>query len=311
MTSNILPLEPMTPIRCERLPTGEDWGYQLKWDGVRIISRIDGSGTVDLFSRKMLNKNDVYPEIVSLLKELLPAEHIQGGLVLDGEAVVFDPALGRPVFQLALQRERSLASRTVRQRWPVTYVLFDILYHDGADLRSLPYLERHHRLTSLLPERRPNLFVSDLFPDGEALWRWVEEHGWEGVVAKRLSSPYRSGKKHSDWYKKKPALLLDVTIVGIVMRGGMPASMIMMDQHAYIGRVSLGLSDQDRLHLLKYTEKFGGAPSPFAALPAELARERIVWLSRPFPCRVTGLELTSAGLLRHPKLVNFRLPDLG
>jgi len=306
MTNSILPLEPMTPISCGRLPTGEDWGYQLKWDGVRMISRIDSSGAVELFSRKMLSKKDVYPEIVARLKNL-PADLYQGGLVLDGEAVVFDPAVGRPVFQLALQRERSQASRVVRQRWPVTYVLFDILYQDGEDLRSLPYLDRHRRLTGLFPERSPNLFVSDLFPDGEALWRWVEEHSWEGVVAKRLSSPYRTGKKHADWYKKKTALLLDVSIVGIVMRGGQPASMVMMDQHAYLGRVSLGLNDRDKQQLLQYAERYGGAPSPFANLPAELTRERIVWLKQPFPCRVTGLEITAAGLLRHPKLVNFAL----
>lgn len=305
----ILPLEPMKPISCERLPMGEEWGYELKWDGVRIISRIDSSGSVDLFSRNMLNKNDVYPEIITILQETLTPEHYKGGLVLDGEAVVFDPTLNRPVFQLVLQRERSQASRIVRQRYPVIYVLFDILYMDGEDLRSLPYVTRRGRLSSLLSERKPTLFISDLFPDGGALWNWVEEHGWEGVVAKRLSSPYRTGKKHSDWYKKKTALLLDVTIVGIVMRSGQPASMVMMDQEAYIGRVSLGLSDQDKRQLQKYAERFGGAEPPFAALPAELTREQIVWLSQPFLCRVTGLEITAAGLLRHPKLVSFRLPD--
>jgi len=310
MTSSILPLEPMTPIRCERLPTGDEWGYQLKWDGVRIISHIDTSGSVHLYSRKMLGKNDVYPEIVALLQEHLPAEVRRGGLVLDGEAVVFDPQLQRPVFQLVLQRERSQASRIVRQRWPAAYVLFDILYIDGEDLRSLPYLERHRRLSGLLPERKPSLFVSDLFTDGEALWRWVEEHDWEGVVAKRLTSPYRSGKKHSDWYKKKTALLLDVSIVGIVMRSGQPASMVMMNEHGYLGRVSLGLSDRDKQMLLRYAEQYGGAPMPFASLPAELARERLVWLSRPFSCRVTGLEITAAGLLRHPKLMDFRLPTV-
>lgn len=344
-TDRFLPFEPMTPIACDSLPEGDDWGYQLKWDGVRIISCINGSrvsgaddahdgarikralpdeartatskkrdaekgiGSIRLLSRKMLDKSRVYPEIIRYLRDSLTPEHTAGGIILDGEAVVFDPKLQRPVFQLVLQRERSEATNVALAKWPVVYVLFDILCLNGEDLRPLPYSERHRRLLALFPERRPHLFVSDLFSDGAALWDWVERNGWEGVVAKRLSAPYRSGKKHRDWFKKKTALTLDVTIAGIVVRGGQAASMVMLLGDVYVGRVSLGLSGDDRRRLLHYAGACGGARPPFSKLPAELSKEEIIWLNKPFRCRVTGLEITAAGVLRHPKLLSFDLPD--
>lgn len=310
MTNRILPLDPMAPLRCEQLPEGEEWGYQLKWDGVRIISSIDSLGRIQLYSRKMLSKDMVYPEISRMLGEALDSDDVAGGIILDGEAVVFDPQLNRPVFQLALQRERSEASARTQQRWPITYVLFDILYRNGDDLRSLPYSERHRILQDVFPEMQPQLFVSDLFHDGAALWDWVEQKGWEGVVAKRLTSPYRPGKKHADWYKKKTAIILDVSIIGIIVRGGHAASMVMLDRGSFLGRVSLGLDTADKDQLMRYAAVYGGAPAPFSKLPSELAKDQIIWLQRPFTCRVTGLEITAAGLLRHPKIVRFELPPL-
>ena len=307
---NIELTEPMTPITCKDLPLGKVWGYQLKWDGVRILSDISQDGqTINLYSRKLLLKNKVYPEILHMLADTLTPEQTAGGLVLDGEAVVFDPEKQRPVFQLVLQRERTASSLQVQQRYPVTYVLFDILYMNGEDLRNLAYAERHERLKQLLPDRHPQCFVSDLFSDGKQLWDWVCQQGWEGVVAKKLNSPYRPGKKHSDWYKKKTAIVLDVSIFGLTVRGGYVASLLMRHEQSYIGKVSLGLNREDKIRLMHYAQKTGESDSPFQLLPAELRKDKILWLAKPFPCRVTGLEMTSAGLLRHPKIVSFSLPD--
>lgn len=308
---NIELKQPMTPIACNELPHGDEWGYQLKWDGVRILADIHyADRSIQLYSRQLLNKTAVYPEIVRMLDSTLMTQQTSGGLVLDGEAVVFDPDKQRPVFQLALQRERSAGSSQIQKRYPVTYVLFDLLYMNGEDLRELPYSERHDQLKQLMPERLPQLFVSDLFSDGKLLWDWVQQQGWEGVVAKRLTSPYREGKKHADWFKKKTAIELDVSIFGLTVRGGYVASMLMRYEQAFIGKVSLGLNSEDKAHLMRYAERYGDGTNPFDKLPTELKKDKIVWLTKPFLCRVTGLELTSAGLLRHPKIVHFTLPDL-
>src|SRR5690554_6316434 len=110
-----LPLEPMIPIANEEMPVGKDWGYQLKWDGVRIIAKVH-EGQVELYSRNKLNKNLVYPEIVLYLANL------DISCIVDGEMIVFDPQRQRPVFQKVLQRERQIGSSH-----PISYVLFDLI----------------------------------------------------------------------------------------------------------------------------------------------------------------------------------------
>jgi bifunctional non-homologous end joining protein LigD len=294
----------MAPISQDEIPAGPDWGYQLKWDGVRILARID-RGKVELFSRKLLLKNQAYPELVHILSEL------EGPLLLDGEVIVFDAAKGRPVFQKVLQRERLRTSSNILQagaKEPVQLVLFDVLHAMGRDMRELPYRERHELLLKLFPEKKERYFVTDLFPDSGALWSWVEERGWEGIISKRLSSPYREGKKHKDWFKKKTKLLLDVDIIGYTFNEGRLASLIMASDGLYFGRVSLGLNEESKRKLmLRGMLDDSAASRPFGALPADLKGIRLVWLTEPFRCTVTGLEITDAGLLRHPKLV--LLPD--
>lgn len=300
-----LPKEPMAPISVNLLPEGEDWGYQLKWDGVRLLTRI-ADGKIELFSRKLLNKTSLYPEAISSLEPLR-----LNNCLLDGEAVMFDAGKGRPDFSLILQRERSRAMtavKTGRQSYFV-YVLFDVLHSQGKDLRQLPYKDRHRRLQELFPEKQPQLFVTDLFTNGADLWSWVEQNEWEGVVAKRLSSPYREGKKHADWYKKKTALQFEVHIVGFIIRGGQVASLIMEKDGLLLGRVSLGLDEKRKAMLLHEGRKRQRAEAWFKPLPTDWKKEEILWLSEPFSCTVTGLEITSAGQLRHPKIVH--LPDIG
>ena len=296
-----LPSEPMGPISRDDIPEGPDWGYQLKWDGVRALARVD-RGAVELFSKKLLRKNDTYPEVVRRLQQL------EGSYLLDGEIVYFDAARGRPVFQKVLQRERtrtaSALSRSSAEA-PLSYVLFDLLAEGGEDLRERPYAERYARLREAFPPNGDSaLFVTDLFQDGPALWRWVEERGWEGIVSKRLSAPYAAGKRHKDAYKKRTIQRYDAVCVGVTFREGRVASLAVAYEGVYLGRASLGLNERSRAALAAYAGAHRAAASPFpgGAAPAELKRETVVWLDRPFPVAVTGLEITADGLLRHPKL---------
>lgn len=298
-----LPQEPMIPVHEETIPVGDDWGYQLKWDGVRILARID-NGAVELYSRNMLRKDTIYPEVV---RELAPKP---GRFLLDGEIVYFDLGLNRPSFSKVLQRERSRSIGTPsHNQGMICYVLFDLLFEGETDLRERPYQERYDRLKALFPSRTPTLFVTDMFSDGTALWQWVETHQWEGIVSKRLSGTYREGKKHRDWLKKKTALLLEISIVGVNMREGRVASLVMAQDGIFFGKVSLGLNERTKQSIHRYAASHTLELQPFPALPDELKKEHIIWLSRPFSCVVTGLEVTSAGVLRHPKIVKLP-PDV-
>lgn len=302
-----LPIEPMAPIYNETIPLGDDWVYQLKWDGVRLLARVE-NGRVELFSRRGLSKNATYPELVEILSEY------NGSFIVDGEVVVVDEASGRPVFQKVLQRERSRSSSAVRARYPIIYVLFDLLEWNEESWMHRPFTERDAALRSLFPERQPELFVTDSFPDGNALWSWVEQHGWEGIVSKRVSSIYRFGKKHQDWFKKKTRLVLEVDIVGITIKEGRVSSLVMVEGESleaapdgarpYRGKVSIGLNSALRQALHQYANEYTREIAVFPKLPTELKGDRIIWLTRPLAATVQGQEITAAGLLRHPQLIS-------
>lgn len=295
-----LPVKPMSPIFHDQLPSGPEWGYQLKWDGVRSLAAIT-EGQVSLYSKNMLLQNAAFPEVVQLLQQHFPT----GRYLLDGEIVMFDSTLQRPIFQRVQQRVRSKRIVSTETNYPqqhIIYVVFDLLVDLDQDMTQLSFIERHERMLALFPEKMPQLFVTDLFHDGELLWKWVEEHQWEGVVSKRLASRYHEGKKHQDWLKKKTSLTLDVTVTGLTLRNGQVASLIMVHEDQYIGRVSLGLNTADKQQLLEYGQRYKQDIQP-TPLPSDLKKEQILWLSRPLTCQVTGLELTSAGMLRHPKLI--------
>lgn len=297
-----LPIDPMAPIAQETVPTGSQWGYQLKWDGVRLIAAID-HGNVTLFSRQGLIKNATYPDLVERLRKL------KGTYIVDGEAVVFDPDVQRPVFQKVLQRERMVkSSGTAAVKYPVTYVLFDLLEFKGQSYLGRPYRERFDTLKSLFPDKSDSLFVTDLYSEWERLWAWVVQHGWEGIISKNMDSLYLPGKKHKDWFKKKTKQVYTVDILAVTYNEGRLASLVMSHENVFFGKISLGLNMDLRRRLDQFAQGHAKQQAPYSPLPAELKSNRIVWLTQPFRATVQGLEVTAAGLLRHPKIIELHLP---
>lgn len=300
----ILPLKPMSPILQDQLPTGDEWLYQLKWDGARIIAEIR-SGKVTLFSKNMQVRNDSFPELVSYLQQ------IRSNCILDGEAVVIEPTKQRPDFHSILKRLRfkkntaiELATRTL----PVTYVLFDLIAIEDQDVRTRNLMDRYDRLQQLFPERNNQCLVTDIFIDGEALFEWVKLNQWEGVVSKKAGSLYHEGKHHSDWYKTKVLLTYEVDIVGYTINEGRVASLVMTLDDIYCGKASAGLNQTIKKQLLDVNIVTNHTPVPIA-LPADVSPVNIRWLSQPFTAIVTSSEMTDHGHLRHPKIVQLRGMD--
>jgi bifunctional non-homologous end joining protein LigD len=294
--------KPMSPILIDEIPKGEEWGHQLKWDGYRIVVWVD-NGNVELYTKNMLLKNNKFPDLVKALSEL------KGRFLLDGEAVILDSETHRPSFQKLQQRDRKRDPNSIKTSVgenPVQYIIFDLLKNGEDDLRQLSFKERHERLHQLAGAWKEPLFLTDLFEDGELLWQWVKENKWEGVVSKRLSSQYREGKEHRDWYKRKTILELDVEIVGILLKEGRLSSLIMRKDGFYIGRNSSGLNGviKSKLALLPAEKTVADY---FDVMPEGLRGQRIRWLNEPFHAKVTGAEITDAGTLRHPKIATLFL----
>jgi bifunctional non-homologous end joining protein LigD len=179
---------PCQPVLAKEVPTGSEWIHELKWDGYRIIARRE-RGYTRLWSRNARNWAEAFPRIVEAV-ERLPVESI----VLDGEAVCLTDD-GRSDFH-ALQSE---ACRDAR------LVCFDLLAINGRDLRQLPLWARRKQLAALLEDypEDPLLFSSHVEgAEGEALFRHACEMNLEGIVSKRVASPYKSGR-FEGWRKIK------------------------------------------------------------------------------------------------------------
>lgn len=291
MIATGLPKVPMAPITSPDIPIGPEWGYQIKWDGVRTPVHFDGSGGVHIFSKRMEPRNDTFPEIVELLKPVRI-----GSSLIDGEIAYFDGT--RPKFERA-----RLGVKKRKFDESLIYIMFDLLYDDGEDIRSLPFKERYARLAAKFPEKQPRLFVTDLFYDGPALWDWVNEREWEGIISKRLDSPYTEGKKHQDWFKKRKEVRLVADVVGVKMKFGQISSLVLRYDNRYIGHVA-GLDNASKAVLQQFIQEHPGE-CPFSVLTPGMKKAEVAWLSVPFPCRVSALEFTDSGLLRQPKLLGF------
>ncbi len=180
--------KPMLATLAQELPTGDDWVYEVKWDGYRALGYVRG-GDARLVSR---NGNDLTARFPNVAKALAKAAR-SPECVVDGEVCALDEN-GRPSFSAMQQGKAST---------PLVYELFDVLEVDGVPVVDLPLLERRERLEALIDKRQKTVQVSGFFDDGEALLEAAAEQGLEGVMAKRPASRYAEGKRTRDWLKVK------------------------------------------------------------------------------------------------------------
>lgn len=175
------------------------WLYELKHDGYRVMARVSG-GAVQLRTRNGADCSAWYPEVVGGLSG------IRGQHLIDGEVCVLDD-LGRADFNRLQDRSR-------RRGWyagcdPVAFLAFDVLAHRGRDVRTWPVERRKAALQHLLTPSPPAvLCVSHLTEGGDELYAYACALQLEGIVCKRLGSPYADGARNGDWLKiKRPGAI--------------------------------------------------------------------------------------------------------
>ncbi|PLU28827.1 ATP-dependent DNA ligase [Sinorhizobium medicae] len=193
------PLDPM-PARVDpclatlvdKPPKGQDWAFEVKWDGYRIAVHIE-PGRIRILTRGGYDWTDRFPTIVDDAWRLAVKTAI-----LDGEAVVLDDK-GRSEFGM-LQRALGRLPSAV-EAGAIVFYAFDLLYLDGRDLRRLPLRERRRLLEPLFAGREGAIRLSEeVQADGDAFFRVACEHGLEGIIAKHVEKPYRSGR--GEWWQK-------------------------------------------------------------------------------------------------------------
>jgi len=301
-------LRPMLATLAKTLSKDEDaYGFEVKWDGVRSIVYVSG-GRVRIEARSGTDITSRYPELRDLGRALgaTPA-------ILDGEIVALDPDTGRPSFE-RLQRRMHVQSesaiRRLRRDVPVVYTIFDLLWLDGHSTMSLPYQERR-RLLEELKLAGPAWHTPAYHPgEGSALLDATRAQGLEGVVAKRLDSPYEPGARSRCWLKVKNQLSQEFVIGGWLPGEGSRARLGALllgvyegDRLVYAGRVGTGFTEAELDRLLKLLEARRRPDSPFSPPPPV---KGAIWVEPDLVAEVEFTEWTRAGILRHPSYNGLR-----
>lgn len=210
-------LSPMLAVAADLPPDDGKWGYEYKWDGVRALCYWDGR-SLRLRSRNNLDMTVQYPE----LQALGPALGADRPAILDGEVVALDD-LDRPSFARLQQRMKVTHAPTAQRlsrSVPVYLMLFDVLWADGRPVMRLPLLERRELLEELTVEGA-NWQVPPLYrANGAALLESCRAIEMEGIVAKRIDSPYEPGTRSSNWRKVKIVLRQEFVIGGWTVERG-------------------------------------------------------------------------------------------
>jgi DNA ligase-1 len=334
--------KPLRSQLAERLPNPEAVikklglvGVQPKYDGFRVQIHKAG-GEVSIFSRNLETMTPMFPELVAATRNLAV-----DSVILDGEAIAYSPELEEFVpFQETTARRRKEGIDEFAARVPLRAFVFDIMFRDGTDLTPLPYEQRFGMVDELL-KGLDTLQTAPLTKTDsvEVLTRELLDNisrGLEGVVAKRLDSPYQAGARNFNWVKLKRNTsgeltdTVDVVLIGYYRgkgkrvefgAGAFLAGVYDSDNDEFvsISRLGTGLSDEGwrdlhkQVSRLEVTEKPARVRSlfvPDAWLEPQVVVEVLADEITPSPRHTAGMVGDQPGFaLRFPRIVSIRSAD--
>ncbi|MDU6264072.1 MAG: DNA ligase D [Anaerocolumna aminovalerica] len=283
------------------VPEGEDWLYELKYDGYRIIAFVEGN-SVRLITR---NGNDYMRRFHDVATSLID---LAGGraVVLDGEMAVTDPS-GKTDFQALQNYMKNPKTQNL------TYIVFDLLALDGADLRGYPLIKRKEMLETLMKDAPKNLYYSRYVRGiGKESFAVACDAGMEGIVGKKADSVY-SGTRNGDWIKLKCDKRQEFVIGGYTLSDkktwGISSLLLGIyegEELVYAGRAGTGLSESDMKTLEKKFENIKRMNPAFKIAPSPKSNEKITWLEPELVAEIKFAEWTKENLLRQASFKGIR-----
>jgi bifunctional non-homologous end joining protein LigD len=272
------------------------WVFERKLDGVRCMAHRDGGGPVRLLSRTDRDMTDQFPE----LAEALEAQPV-GDFVVDGEIVAF--ADGVTSF--------SRLQRRARERVSVFLYVFDILRHEGRDVRDLPLRKRKALMRDAFDSGGRLRYSQHRNKHGKRLFSEACRKGLEGLIAKRADSPYRSGARSRDWLKLKCHLEQELVIGGFTAPQGSRTDFgaLLVGYHEenklrYAGKVGTGFDRATLETLGRRLRELEGDDPPFANVhPIPRGTH---WVEPKLVAQIGFSEWTRDGRLRHPRYLGLR-----
>jgi bifunctional non-homologous end joining protein LigD len=272
-----------------------NWIFERKLDGIRCIAHLDRSG-LRLLSRTDREMSGQFPELAGAL-----AAEPCSDFVVDGEVVALD---SRGVTSFPRLQRRG------KERVPVLLYLFDMMRHEGTDLRDLPLRERKSRLRRALRFEDPIRFTVHRNEAGEQLFEEACRKGLEGVIAKRADSPYRATRSR-DWLKLKCHAEQELVIGGYTAPqgsrtdfGALLVGYFEGDSLRYAGKVGTGFGRSTLAELGAKLRELETDESPFAEVrPVPRGTH---WVKPELVAQIAFAEWTRDGRLRHPRYLGLR-----
>jgi bifunctional non-homologous end joining protein LigD len=295
-------IEPQRASPAAIPPTGEAWVHEIKFDGYRLLARIDG-GRVRLKTRSGLDWTGKFPSVQKAL-EKLPVV----AAFLDGEVVV-ETERGTPDFG-ALQQDLS-EGRSER----FSFYLFDLLHLDGIDLTRASLIDRKAALAQLLAGHADGVLkLSEHFTErGDIVLKHACRLSLEGIVSKLASAPYRSGRTKA-WLKSKCIDSGEFVVIGYVPSttqrrtvGSLVLGTLAKGKLVYAGRVGSGFSTATADDLWRRLEAIRIDAPELAVLPPPEMRRNVRWAKPLLVAEVEMRGWTADGILRHAVFKGLRL----
>jgi len=294
-------LSPTLATLVDSAPTGDDWIHEVKFDGYRMVSRID-HGDVRIYSRNGKEWTAVLPSVVAALQRLDVDQ-----AWLDGEIAVAD-AKGLTSFQ---QLQNALSDPRAKT---ISYFVFDLLYQNGYDLRGVALTERKQLLRALVGKSDAVLRYSiDVQGSGAEFFEQACKLKLEGAISKRANSVYREGVRTRDWLKVKCGRRQEMVIGGFTdpqgSRSGFGALLLGIHEGGklrYAGKVGTGFDDKTLTKLRAILAKLEQKEAPFVNPPRGFEAKGAHWVKPQLVAEIAFTEWSNDGALRHPSFQGLR-----
>jgi len=297
-------LVPMLATLSERPFSDPRWLFEIKWDGVRALARIE-DGKLKLRARSGSDITSQYPDLAGLLGAFSGHQAL-----IDGEIAVLD---GRGHSDFGKLQERVHVrnpGQKLLSEFPVVYYAFDLLYCDGYDLQAAPLLERKQLLQRFLHTSQKIRYSDHQMEKGKELFELAKQNGLEGIVAKRLDGQYVSGRS-TNWLKLKTSKTLDAVVGGwsASRAAGAPFGSLLLGLYEgkklrFIGHAGSGFDAKAHKEVAAKVKELEVAKCPFEVVPQTNAKEN--WVMPSLVARVRFSGWTQANRLRHPVFLGLR-----